>query len=158
MQCPHCAARINKDRGLSVTCGKSECQEAEFKANAERAKPKKRKLKPKVGAKKADGTLWEDVPGGLQKMVIDRAPFRLRVWWIPQVPMKAFRVDVKTIEEAKLLLRTLAQYDLFQYENNIKPDYANAGGLETFEDGDWCEWCDEETGDSISDVMQSEKS
>ncbi|GAG34679.1 unnamed protein product, partial [marine sediment metagenome] len=26
----------------------------------------------------------------------------LQVWWIPQVPMKAFTVPVKTVEEAKL--------------------------------------------------------
>jgi hypothetical protein len=68
MQCPHCAARIPKDRGLSVTCGKSECQEAEFKANQERNKPKKRKLKPKEGALKADGTKWTSQPGGIEKL------------------------------------------------------------------------------------------
>ncbi len=77
----------------------------------------------------------------------------LRVWWIPQVPMKAFRVDVKTLDEAKLLLDTLAKYDLFQFENNIKPDYANTGGLEVFEDGEWLEWCDED-GCGIDDVMR----
>lgn len=81
---------------------------------------------------------------------------KLRVWWIPQVPMKAFRVDVNTIEEAKLLLHTLAQYDIFQYENNVKPDFANAGGLEVFdeENGEWCEWCDD-GGEDISDLMRA---
>lgn len=64
----------------------------------------------------------------------------LRVWWIPQVPMKAFNVPVKTVDEAKLLLRTLADYDLFQYENRIKPDYCNMGGLEVFEAEGWMEW------------------
>lgn len=64
----------------------------------------------------------------------------LRVWWIPQVPMKAFNVPVKTVDEAKLLLRTLADYDLFQYENRIKSDYCNTGGLEVFEAEDWMEW------------------
>lgn len=48
----------------------------------------------------------------------------LRVWWIPQVPMSPFRVDVANVEEAKLLLRTLADYDIFQFENNMKPDYS----------------------------------
>lgn len=70
MQCPHCAARINKGRGLSVTCGKSECQEAEFKANQERNKPKKRTLKPKKGAMKTDGSTWTHVPGGLMMLEI----------------------------------------------------------------------------------------
>ena len=52
----------------------------------------------------------------------------LRVWWIPQVPMRAFRYRVPTLQAAKMLCDALAQYDLFQYENNVKPDYDNAGG------------------------------
>jgi hypothetical protein len=52
-----------------------------------------------------------------------------RVWWIPQVPMKAFEVDVDTLAEAKLLIDVLADYDLFQYENKVKPDYCNTGGI-----------------------------
>jgi len=77
----------------------------------------------------------------------------LRVWWIPQVPMQAFRVLVKDIEQAKLILNTLADYDLLQLRNNIKPDYANVGGLEVYVndagDGipDWEEWEDEEGND-----------
>jgi len=78
----------------------------------------------------------------------------LQVWWIPQVPMKSFTVDVKTIEEAKLILDTLAFYDIFQFENNIKPDYCNAGGLNVWDvdcDGDgnagWSEWQDEDGND-----------
>lgn len=73
---------------------------------------------------------------------------KLRVWWIPQVPMKPFRTEVKSLVEAKLLLNTLAQYDIFQFENNIKPDYCNVGGLEVFEDGEWTDWYDED-GESI---------
>lgn len=76
------------------------------------------------------------------------------VWWIPQVPMKPFHVDVKTLDEAKLLLNALAQYDLFQLENNIKPDYSNAGGLEMYDEaeGDWFEWSN---GDQINDVLRA---
>jgi hypothetical protein len=79
----------------------------------------------------------------------------LRVWWIPQVPMKPFRVAVPDVKTAKLLLTTLADYDIFQYKNRIKPDYSNAGGLECFsqdDDGQWCDWYDEETGDDIDTV------
>ena len=75
----------------------------------------------------------------------------LRVWWIPQVPMQPFRVEVATVREAKLLLDTLAKYDAFQFENNVKPDYCNAGGLEVFEDGEWCEWYDED-GNGIDET------
>ena len=63
----------------------------------------------------------------------------LKVWWIPQVPMKSFKVPVKNIDEAILLLDTLAKYDIFQYENNIKPDYCNAGGIRI-----WVADCDGE--------------
>lgn len=68
----------------------------------------------------------------------------LRVWHIPQVPMKGFKVKVKNVEEAKLVLNTLADYDTFQFENKIKPDYSNSQGLEVFENGEWIEWHDEE--------------
>lgn len=84
----------------------------------------------------------------------------LRVWWIPQVPCKQFNVPVASIAEAKLVLRTLANYDLFQLENNIKPDYCNAGGLCVYDpelcdedDGDgWSDWYDDD-GRDIDDLM-----
>jgi len=77
----------------------------------------------------------------------------LKVWWIPQVPMKAFEAPVKNIGEAKLLLRVLAEYDLFQYKNKVKPDYSNAGGLMVFENGDWVEW-EGVDGESIDDIKE----
>lgn len=76
---------------------------------------------------------------------------KLRVWWIPQVPMKPFHVNVKTIGEAKLVLDTLARYDTFQFENRIKPDYCNAGGLQMLEDSEWTDWYDED-GNDIDDT------
>jgi len=81
----------------------------------------------------------------------------LQVWWIPQVPMKPFTVDVENIDEAILILKTLARYDLFQLENNIKPDFSNAGGLNVFENGEWSEWYDEETGEDIYYIMRFRK-
>lgn len=75
----------------------------------------------------------------------------LRVWWIPQVPMQPFRVSVGNVREAKLLLDTLAKYDAFQFENNVKPDHSNAGGLEVFEDGEWSDWYDED-GNGIDET------
>jgi len=67
----------------------------------------------------------------------------LRVWWIPQVPMSPFYVNVGTTDQGKWLCSVLASYDIFQYENNIKPDYSNVGGIQIFEDGDW--WDSEDT-------------
>lgn len=69
---------------------------------------------------------------------------QLRVWWIPQLPMNPFYIEVKTLEEANLLVETLAAYDAFQFDNNIKPDYSNVGGLQVFEDGEWIDWYDED--------------
>ena len=65
---------------------------------------------------------------------------KLRVWWIPQVPCKSFYVEVATVEEGVKIMDILGFYDVFQFENNIKPDYANAGGLEVFEDNEWTGW------------------
>ena len=71
----------------------------------------------------------------------------LRVWHVPQVPMKAFIVPVTTLEQAALVIDVLSQYDLFQFHENVKGDYANANGLEIYdEDPDllggmgWCTW------------------
>ena len=77
---------------------------------------------------------------------------QLRVWHIPQVPGKPFRVEVNTIHEAMIVLKVLANYDIFQFENKIKPDYCNAAGLEVYRNGEWEEWSSEE-GDCIDDVM-----
>lgn len=76
---------------------------------------------------------------------------QLKVWWIPQIPMKSFEVLVGTKEEAILLLNTLANYDIFQFENKIKPDYCNAGGLVIWEEKeqDWVDWEDGE-GNNIN--------
>jgi hypothetical protein len=83
----------------------------------------------------------------------------LRVWWIPQVPMQPFHVPVPDVKTAKLVMNCLANYDIFQFENRVKPDYSNAGGLECYsrdDDGEWYEWYDEETGESIDDVEIAE--
>lgn len=64
----------------------------------------------------------------------------LRVWWIPQVPMRAFRVCVDSVKEGVLLIDTLGKYDIFQLENRIKPDFCNAGGLEMYDHGEWSDW------------------
>lgn len=77
----------------------------------------------------------------------------LKVWWIPQLPMNAFYKPVANIEQAKLLLETLAEYDIFQYENNVKGDYCNTGGLVVFEGGEWNDW-HSEYGDDIDEIMR----
>jgi hypothetical protein len=80
----------------------------------------------------------------------------LKVWWVPQVPMKAFEYPVKTPQEGAILCDALAMYDLFQYENNIKPDYSNAGGLVVYQEEDtgWTDWCAED-GTEFEEFMQT---
>jgi hypothetical protein len=84
---------------------------------------------------------------------MERKKGDLQVWWIPQVPGKPFTVDVATLAEGVKLMDVLADYDRFQYENRIKPDYCNVGGINVYvgpdsesEDG-WESWEDEETGE-----------
>lgn len=79
----------------------------------------------------------------------------LKVWHIPQVPMKAFEVPVSTPEEAVKVLDILAKYDAFQFENDVKGDYSNAAGLQVFEGGEWMEWEDPETFDNIDEWAES---
>lgn len=70
---------------------------------------------------------------------------KLRVWWIPQVGagLVPFYQEVQNVQQGHELLKSLARYDLYQYENNVKPDYSNGGGLEVMGvDGDWVDWCD----------------
>lgn len=75
----------------------------------------------------------------------------LQVWWIPQVPMKSFKVDVESPTEAKKLLNVLADYELFQYENNVKGDYCNMGSLCVYEEGEWVDWHCPETDCDIDE-------
>lgn len=80
----------------------------------------------------------------------------LRVWWIPQVPMDPFYVVVYSLFEGKKILEVLADYDRFQFENKVKPDYSNAGGLQekvtdNGNDDDWEDYEDEE-GRNIDDI------
>lgn len=84
---------------------------------------------------------------------------KLRVSHFPQIPCKAFIVEVESLEEAKKIFDVLADYDLFQYENKIKPDYCNSTYLEEFneEEQTWNTWIDEETGiDDIYDYFEDD--
>lgn len=88
----------------------------------------------------------------------------LRVWWIPQVPMTAFYVPVRSVEEGAKILNVLAAYDLFQFRHRVKPDYSSVGGLQVFdaEDkddapaGSWTDWYDEESGETDPVVYMRE--
>lgn len=80
---------------------------------------------------------------------------KLRVWHAPQLPVDLiFYVPVKDVEEAIKVVNILADYDLFQFENRIKPDYSNMSGLEVLDEKnqEWHEWYDDETGFNIEEI------
>ena len=90
--------------------------------------------------------------------IIRPEPLKLRVWWIPQIPMTSFKVEVRSLREGRLLLNTLAKYDQFQLDHNIKPDYSNAGGLQVFNednDNEWTDWWSED-GDEFDDLTDEQ--
>jgi hypothetical protein len=81
----------------------------------------------------------------------------LEVWWIPQIPGTSFRVPVKDVPQAAFVLDILAQYDAFQYQQHVKPDYCNAGGLLIWEGGEWTEWYDPQTDQDIDEWMETHR-
>ncbi|MGL4573047.1 MAG: hypothetical protein ACRCVJ_18550 [Clostridium sp.] len=85
---------------------------------------------------------------------------KLRVVHYPQIPCKGFKVEVKDEIEAKKIMDVLADYDLFQYENKIKPDYCNSTILEQYneEDKQWEDWFDDKSGvDDIDEYLEQFK-
>lgn len=75
---------------------------------------------------------------------------KFRVWWKPQVPMESFIVEVPDVQTGRLVEEILANYDQFQYENNIKPDYCNTGGVQYW-DEELQEWCDVDDDEDSAD-------
>ena len=67
----------------------------------------------------------------------------LRIWYIPQVPMKVFEASVPDLKPGKLVPDIISELALFEFENKVKPDYANMGGIVRYEDVDGeMEWVD----------------
>lgn len=64
-------------------------------------------------------------------------PGDIRVWYIPQVPMTAYEVDVpsRDLDEARRLLDALVGLSVFEFEHHVKPDYSDAAGIVRYEVG-----------------------
>lgn len=80
---------------------------------------------------------------------------KLRVWWISQVGSDGvFYVPVKDVIEAKKTMDILAAYDEFQFENNIKGDFCNVGGLQMYDEENevWVDWFLETEDDYFDNV------
>lgn len=63
----------------------------------------------------------------------------LRVWYIPQVPGKAYEVEMPTqdLATAVLVLDAVIGLSIFEFENRIKPDYSDMAGIARFDGEDW---------------------
>jgi hypothetical protein len=85
----------------------------------------------------------------------DTSEIEFKLWWIPQVPMKPFEVEIASIDEGRKLSTILANYDKFQFENKVKPDYCNVGGISfrhpKVTEGEW--WDVPEDQDEWQDVL-----
>lgn len=78
----------------------------------------------------------------------------LRCWWVTNPPAPLEHATVQDVTEAKAWLSNRAKTDL------AKGDLvdSNAGGLEIFEDGEWCEWYDHDgEGDDIWALIDLER-
>jgi len=48
--------------------------------------------------------------------------------------MKAFEYETSDFQSARMLEDALCKYDLFEYENRVKPDYCNVGGVQFWDE------------------------
>jgi len=81
----------------------------------------------------------------------------LRIWHIPQVPSNnPYHIPVKDVEEAVRILPILWNYDTYQFENKIKPDYSNVSGLECWNEDtkEWEEYYDD-NGNDINEIIET---
>ena len=72
----------------------------------------------------------------------------LKVVYAPQVPMPFYEVvmvrrrgetDAAYLERAAFTLDAVVGLSIFEFENNIKPDYSDYAAILRYEDGDWCD-------------------
>ena len=71
---------------------------------------------------------------------------KFKAWYIPQVPMKAFEVECETAAQALDALDLITNFSIFEFENKVKPDYSDAGGVEEWDEAaqEWFDFEEEE--------------
>lgn len=64
---------------------------------------------------------------------------RFKIFYIPQVPMPAFEREYEDFETAKEVLNAIINFSIFEYDNNVKPDYSDVAGISYWEEAyqDW---------------------
>lgn len=71
----------------------------------------------------------------------------LKVWYIPQVPMKAYEVEIVRphpvigdelyLKYAASILKAIIGLSIFEFDNKVKPDYSDAAGIDRFDGEEW---------------------
>lgn len=74
---------------------------------------------------------------------------RFKAWYIPQVPMHPFEVECETAEQAWDALDLITNFSIFEFENNVKPDYSDVGGVSEWDEADQ-EWNDLEPEEEVT--------
>ena len=64
---------------------------------------------------------------------------RFKIFYIPQVPMPAFEREYEDFETAKEVLNAIINFSIFEFDNNVKPDYSDVAGISFWEEAeqDW---------------------
>lgn len=65
---------------------------------------------------------------------------KYKLWHIPQIPMPPFEVYSEDLSYLVRLQDVLSEYDAFEFEHKVKPDYASISGICVLDDDD--EWED----------------
>ena len=75
---------------------------------------------------------------------------RFKIWYIPQVPMPAFEREYEDFETAKTVLNAIINFSIFEYDNNVKPDYSDVAGISFWEEA-------EQDWEDIDDMLWEER-
>ena len=79
---------------------------------------------------------------------------KFKVWYIPQVPAEP--VEVEWIEDVNTAIKVygwMVKLSIYEFNNNIKLDYSDAGGIQ-FENENW-DWEDIENEEKWEDWEDS---
>ena len=70
---------------------------------------------------------------------------KYKIWYVHQVPGPVFEREVPNPEIGAGVLEAIYAVALYQFENAMIPDYANAGGIAQLDDdGVWVDYHPEE--------------
>lgn len=72
-------------------------------------------------------------------------PAQFKIWYSHQIPGKSYEREVPDPVVGQQILDAIYDLALHQFDNNMIPDYCNAGGIVYLdEDGDWSDYDPEE--------------